>query len=138
MIPAGLSDSNGEARLIQGDTGSHIISGTADTDDTQITIRTAVLDDVVQNDRVGMVKMDIEGSELSALHGAERTITRNRPLMAVCVYHKPGDTLAVMDYLHRLVPEYRFALRHYPDSLLETVLYAFVPTNSKAPDRHGP
>ena len=51
---------------------------------------------------------------------------RDKPLCAISVYHKPGDVLAVMDYLHELVPEYRFWLRHYSPANSETVLYAGV------------
>ena len=32
--------------------------------------------------------------------------------------------LAIMDYLHQLVPEYRFWLRHYSVGYTDTVLYA--------------
>jgi len=46
--------------------------------------------------------------------------------MAVCVYHLRGDVLAIMNELNRLVPEYRFWLRHYSASLSETVLYAAI------------
>ena len=89
-------------------------------------IRTVILDDIVGNETVGFIKMDIEGAEYGALHGAERTIRRDRPLLAICVYHRPGDLLAIMDYCHRLIPEYRFWLRHYYMNSTETVLYASI------------
>ena len=76
--------------------------------------------------------MDIEGAELDALYGAKNTIVRDKPLLAVCVYHKSGDILAIMDYLHCVLPEYRFKLRHYNGAGVvgsETVLYAFVPAS---------
>ena len=94
-------------------------------------VRTVRLDDVVGEYTVGMIKMDIEGAEYAALHGAEKTIVKDRPLLAICVYHFPGDVLAIMEYLHEVVPEYRFLLRQYAFNYLlapgETVLYAFVP-----------
>lgn len=49
---------------------------------------------------------------------------RDRPLLALSVYHRMGDMLAIMDYLHHLVPEYRFWLRHYSVGLADTVLCA--------------
>lgn len=91
-----------------------------------ITIRAVALDDIEEVQKVGFIKMDIEGAELDALHGAERTIRRDRPFLAVCVYHREGDMLAIMDYLHQLVPEYRFWLRHYGPLYYETVLYASI------------
>ena len=73
-----------------------------------------------------MIKMDIEGAEFDALHGAEKVIRRNKPLLAICVYHRQGDMLAIMTYLRELVPEYRFWLRHYSVLDFETVLYAAI------------
>lgn len=87
-------------------------------------IQIAALDALVGSETVGFIKMDIEGAELGALHGAKSVIVRDKPFLAVCVYHRPGDTLAIMDYLSGLVPEYRFWLRHYKFSSNETVLYA--------------
>ena len=75
---------------------------------------------------VGFIKMDIEGAEFDALHGAKNTILRDKPLLAICVYHLRGDLFAIMDYLHELLPEYRFLLRHYGPLMTETVLYASV------------
>jgi len=73
-----------------------------------------------------MIKMDIEGAEFDALHGAEKTIRRDRPLLAVSVYHRQGDTLAIMDYLNSIVLEYRFWMRHYGLLQCDTVLYAAI------------
>lgn len=88
-------------------------------------VRTVSLDKAVGDETVGFIKMDIKGAELDALHGAEKTIVRDRPLLAISVYHKAGDMLAIMDYCKRLVPEYRFWLRQY-HVLYDTVLYASI------------
>ena len=77
---------------------------------------------------VSYMKMDIEGSELRALHGAERQIRENHPKLAVCVYHKNEDILDIWNYLRELVPEYRFYLRHHTVVGTETVLYAVLGT----------
>lgn len=137
LIPSGLSDHTGTASFAaNGNTRSFVIeSSNAESkaelnfvrnEVNEFTIPTTALDDVTQETEIGFIKMDIEGSELGALHGAERTILRDKPLLAVCVYHKRGDVLAIMDYLHRLVPQYRFWLRHYGFHGFETVLYASV------------
>lgn len=83
------------------------------------------LDDVADT-KIGLIKMDIEGAEFDALHGAKHVIQRDRPHLAICVYHKRGDMPAIMEYLHSLVPEYRFWLRHYGPLTYETVLYAAI------------
>lgn len=90
-------------------------------------VRLTTIDRVVGNAEVGFIKLDIEGFELAALQGASGAIIRDRPLLAICVYHKRGDLLAAMEYLHGLLPEYRFWVRHYSIGQNETVLYAAVP-----------
>lgn len=88
-------------------------------------VKVVTLDALVK-EAVGFIKLDIEGSEMAALSGAKEIISRDRPFMAVCVYHRSGDVLQIMDYLHDLVPEYRFWLRHYDCFFWETVLYASI------------
>ena len=106
--------------------GSSGTKGSGEVTENKISIRTAALDDIVGDRTVGFIKMDIEGAEFDALHGAKNTIVRDKPLLAICVYHLQGDLFAIMDYLHQLLPEYRFLLRHYTLGGADTVLYASV------------
>ena len=71
------------------------------------------------------LKMDIEGVELAALHGAEQTIRKYRPKLAICVYHKAEDLWTIPQYILSLLPDYKLYLRKYvmPFSC-ELVLYA--------------
>jgi hypothetical protein len=71
--------------------------------------------------------MDVQGVELKALNGAVKTIMRDRPKLAICVYHKPEDLFKIPKYIKNLVPEYKLYMRHHAWSLIETVLYAVVP-----------
>jgi len=126
LIQAGLSDRNGEVLFHAGlYNGSHIIeSGTKDKN--SVTVPVTTIDGTVENEKIGFIKMDIEGTEFDALHGAKKVIVRDKPLMALSVYHRNGDMLAIMDYLHNLVPEYHFWLRHYSIGIVDTVLYASI------------
>jgi len=78
-------------------------------------------------ERITLIKMDIEGSELEALKGAKRTILKDKPKLAVCIYHKPEDLTKIPLYIKRLVPEYRLFVRHHSNKTTETVLYAVLP-----------
>lgn len=84
------------------------------------------IDRIVANERVTYIKMDIEGSELRALKGAENTIRKWKPKLAVCIYHKPYDIVELALYILSLVPEYKLGIRHYALNMCETVLYANV------------
>lgn len=81
------------------------------------------LDNIVKTP-VTFIKMDIEGAEYNALLGAEKTITRYKPKLAICVYHKPEDIWEIPWLIHQLNPNYKFYLRHYSLTVSDTVLYA--------------
>ncbi|MCR2806711.1 FkbM family methyltransferase [Paenibacillus soyae] len=89
-----------------------------------VSIKLRSIDNVLQGSRATFIKMDIEGAELEALRGARETIVKHRPRLAICVYHKPEDMLTIQLYLQSCVPDYKFYLRHYSNSVTETVLYA--------------
>lgn len=70
------------------------------------------------------IKMDIEGAELEALKGAEHIIRSNKPKLAICAYHKPEDLYTLPELIMSYRSDYKFYLRHYTESIYETVLYA--------------
>lgn len=82
------------------------------------------IDEILQGSVATFIKMDIEGAELEALKGAEKTIKKFKPKLAISVYHKPLDIIAIPLYIKELVPEYKFYLRHYGEYYNETVFYA--------------
>ena len=70
------------------------------------------------------IKMDIEGAELEALKGSDGLIRKYKPKLAICAYHKPEDIYALPELIVSYRSDYKFYLRHYTNSLNETVLYA--------------
>ncbi len=72
------------------------------------------------------IKLDVEGAELEALKGAAAVIKRNRPKLAVCVYHRPGDLFEIPLFIKSLAPDYRLYLRQHQPVACETVLYAVI------------
>lgn len=78
--------------------------------------------------KITMIKMDIEGSELNALKGAQRLICKNKPKLAICIYHKNIDIIEISKFLldldDRYKIKYNFYLRQHSNSSEETVLYA--------------
>lgn len=88
-------------------------------------VKTVTLDSRMSEfDKIDLIKMDIEGSELSALQGAKELITQDCPNLAICIYHKPSHLYEIFEYIYSLNIGYDFYLRHYGDTILETVLYA--------------
>lgn len=70
------------------------------------------------------IKMDIEGSELEALKGAERTIKKMHPKMAISAYHKYEDLKQIPQFIYDLDSTYKFYLRRHSHLVHELVLYA--------------
>jgi FkbM family methyltransferase len=75
-------------------------------------------------DPVTFLKLDVEGAEEAALRGAARHIREDRPVIAAAAYHRASDIWRLPEVIDELAPGYRFALRHYSQTSLETVVYA--------------
>jgi FkbM family methyltransferase len=90
-------------------------------------VETQTLDDFVAANsiaRVDFVKMDIEGSEPDALRGAEQTIRKHRPQLAISVYHDLKHFASIPSWLAGLNLGYHFYLDHFTIHEEETVLFA--------------
>lgn len=74
---------------------------------------------------ITFIKMDIEWSELEALKGASQTIKRYKPKLAICVYHRKDDLIAIPKFIKELRSDYRFYLRSHQCIPEDSVLYAF-------------
>jgi|GEM_PF-401194 len=89
-------------------------------------ILTISIDDYVDRNsinRIDFIKMDIEGSELKALKGAEKTIRKYRPKLAISLYHNLSDFVTIPEFLQSLQLDYEFFLGHYTIHTEETVLF---------------
>lgn len=92
-----------------------------------VSIPVRAIDDTPECKDASFIKMDVEGSELDALIGAKETILRNKPKLAICLYHHHKDFIEIPNWIHQLVPEYKLYVRHHSFSINETVLYAIPP-----------
>lgn len=99
-------------------------TGSKISQDGNITVPVYTVDDVTEGNAVTFIKMDIEGSEMNALRGAEKTIRKNRPKLAICTYHKNTDIFEIPRYIKNLIPEYQLYYRRYAETATELVLYA--------------
>ena len=119
--PCGLYDRDGTVRFSPNpeDSGTARVS-----EQGELEVKVARLDSVLAGKRVTFIKMDIEGSELAALHGAAETIRTQKPRLAICVYHKPEDMWEIPSYILSLNSDYKLYFRHYSITDTETVLYA--------------
>lgn len=71
-----------------------------------------------------LIKMDVEGSEMEALSGAAVTIKRNKPKLAVAVYHRREDIFEIPKFIRSLRNDYTFHLRIHKEVADDVILYA--------------
>jgi len=94
------------------------------SDEGKSVIQCVALDHVLPNFNPTFINMDIEGAELEALKGAEKMIKKNKPDLAISVYHTPNHIWDIPLYLDHLNLGYKFYLRNYTSFTDETILYA--------------
>lgn len=96
-------------------------------DGAGVDVETQTLDDYVSANsvqRVDFIKMDIEGAEPEALIGAERSIRKYRPQLAISIYHDLKHFASIPRWIADLGLGYRMYLGHFTIHAEETILFA--------------
>ncbi|MDR3001831.1 MAG: FkbM family methyltransferase [Fibromonadaceae bacterium] len=125
LLNVGVYSKDGELYFMESDSSSSV-SEHAENVLGKKTIKVKAIDSLENLKKVTFIKMDIEGAEIEVLKGAEKTILRDKPLLAISIYHSNEDMLRIAEWVHALVPEYKLFCRqhcHFPYTF-ETVLYA--------------
>ena len=91
---------------VTGDPSSNIVSPEGSTE-----IPIVRLDDDI-TEPITLIKMDIEGSELEALKGAERHIREDKPKLAVCSYHNNHHIYEIPRLMREYNPQYKLYMRY--------------------------
>jgi len=122
VFPCGVSDAWESIRFSSSSEGAS--AAKADAHGKEI-IQCIPLDEALHGIRPTFLKMDIEGMEWKALHGASKTIREYHPQLAICVYHALSHIWEIPLYIKSLYGGYRFYIQNYQYMGLETVVYAF-------------
>ena len=92
--------------------------------DGEMEVAGDALDNVLAQKRPTYLKMDIEGAEPDALLGARKVIEANRPVLAICVYHRYDHLWELPLLIRSLVDDYCFFLRPHQEEVWDLVCYA--------------
>ena len=92
--------------------------------DGSIEMPVTTLDTALGAARVSYIKMNIEGAEIDALFGGEKLIRREKPKLALSLYHRPSDLWRIPDVVQQFDPGYKLYFRQHDGGIIETVLYA--------------
>jgi FkbM family methyltransferase len=80
------------------------------------------------NETVGLIKVDTEGGGLGMLRAATATLTTQRPILAMAVYHEYNELFGIPRFLKREFPNYRFNWQMHnwhPMALNELTFWAY-------------
>ncbi|MDB9822149.1 FkbM family methyltransferase [Deltaproteobacteria bacterium] len=120
-INSGVYHSTGKIRFHElGSIDTRIGSG-----ESSVSLPVVSIHDFLKNkEDATFIKMDIEGAEVDALLGAKEIIQKNKPKLAISVYHKASHLWQIPLMIKRINKEYRLYLRHYTNEITDTVCYA--------------
>ena len=119
-LPLGVSDATAmKSFSSQQSTGSRLV------DQGDSWIQCVAIDDFMNSSESNLIKMDIEGGELSALKGATKVLKRYRPNLAISVYHKTNDIWQIPSLIIETLGSCELYLRRHSRTIADTVLYVF-------------
>jgi len=124
VLPFGLWDKKGTVAFYKDPIDSHCSKVSNEQGNTiieTISIDEFVLEHSIK--KVDFIKLDIEGAEYKALHGARKTLCTHRPQIAISIYHEKYDIFKIPLFLAGLLSQYTFRLAHNSEGITETVLY---------------
>lgn len=93
-------------------------------DDVGASVDAVLLDDIAKDEAVTFIKYDLEGADIAALKGAEQTIKKCKPKLALSIYHNIEDLWEIPIMIKEMVPEYKFFIRHHTIYEWDKILYA--------------
>lgn len=93
----------------------------------EFSVKAITLDKYFENKKIGFIKMDIEGAEQKALSGGMKVIKRDRPILAISIYHTIEDIIEIPFLFLENLSNYYFFVRHHSYTYSETILYG-IPT----------
>lgn len=82
------------------------------------------LDSFFSNKKITFLKADIESYEKKLLLGAKNIIGRDKPLLAICIYHNAYDMFEIPLLIKQINPNYKLYIRQHYCGLSDTIIYA--------------
>jgi len=123
LLPFAAYSSRQRMRIAgSGSAAAVLVPYTGPADDAEV--QCVTLDELLADRRMSFLKLDIEGAEPEAIKGASGTIARDRPILAVCVYHLQDHLWRLPLLMSSLVRDYHFHLRPYNEEGWDLVCYA--------------
>lgn len=106
-VNACISDTDGEVGFNMSASRGSFISESGNK------MMSVTVDGLLKGKSPTLIKMDIEGAELSAIKGAENTILNHKPKMVISCYHKSEDLITLPNAVNSIRNDYKIYMRHF-------------------------
>jgi len=110
IVPFALGDKKGELNFSMYPKSLECSSGFFDNEGGVEKVKQISLDEFIEENnisKVDFIKSDVEGMERNLLIGAEATIKKFKPRLAICTYHRPDDPEILEKMIKDFSPEYK-------------------------------
>lgn len=111
VLPYAVGEKEKEAFLVENGVGSTITFNPNKHESNVIPLKITTIDKLFKNIKYTYLKADLEGSDFDMLLGAQETIKKYKPKIAITLYHRPEHPKQIYNLLKKIVPEYKFKIK---------------------------
>jgi FkbM family methyltransferase len=125
-----LGDREGDGAIWGEGVGASAIKKVTSEDVRKQTVRQTSIDSISEElglGQIGLIKLDVEGSEMATMLGARRVIERDRPLLLISLYHTAKDFFEIKPMLEEWGLGYRFLVRKITDDFIKELVLIGLP-----------
>lgn len=113
-----------QSNIVTGEVSGKIIRNKESVNVEKILVDT--IDSVLPCEDINFIKMDIEGAEIKALHGARNTIARCKPILAISAYHELEHLWEIPLLIKEFNNNYEIHFGHHMWNMADTVCYGLI------------
>jgi FkbM family methyltransferase len=124
IINAAVSDIDSQGEIASANQDSPSL-GAKITQNNNGSIPIIKLDSFFSNKKITFLKADIESYEQKLLLGARNIISRDKPLLAICIYHNAYDMFEITLLIKEINPNYKMYIRQHYYGLSDTIIYSY-------------
>ena len=114
-----ISDFSGKGGFLMNGGRNSLVGEGEETDFTTV-------DDLAGEEKITLIKMDVEGEEAKAIKGAKETILKNKPRLIISAYHRTEDFLNLPKEVFGIRDDYKIYMRHFPSIPAWDTVYYFI------------
>ena len=110
IVPKALAEKTKTATFYMNNENVGAGSLYLDTKQETLEVEVTSIDEFVKENSlecVDFIKADIEGAERWMLEGAQETLRKYAPKLAICTYHLPDDVMVLTDLIKKANPSYK-------------------------------